>query len=432
MPTPAADVAHLLRRAGFGGTAARIAELSLLDRGALVDAVLSSAAAPPADPPAVLADPAVGDYEKWVACTQWWLDRMATSPAPIVEKMTLFWHGHFVSGRGKVGNMGLMYGQNALYRSLALGDFAELTRRMAIDPAMLDYLDNRLNRVGSPNQNFARELMELFTIGVGNYTEADVDASARAWTGHRINSTTGSYEFYAPWHDTGQKTFMGITKNWDGPDIIDHLLTNATTRALVARFVARKLWLFLAGPNPSNSTLTTIADAFAANLDITDLLRAIFLHADFWTTATRQGLVRSPIEFVVAVMRSTGLDAATANPQWWLESMGQEPFDPPNVSGWRTNGYWISTSSASARAGFVRYVTWRARDAGVLADTLEPTTPAEGVQKAFDAFGVNQPSARTRSILESWVTAQRAARASWAVQPNLLTLVPLTPEFQLA
>lgn len=328
--------------------------------------------------------------------------------------------------------MGWMYDQNALFRSLAMGDFAELTRRMALDPAMLDYLDNRLNRVGSPNQNFARELMELFTIGVGNYTEADVDASARAWTGHRINSTTGAYEFYAPWHDTGQKTFMGITKNWDGPEIIDHLLTNATTRALTARFVARKLWLFLAGPAPSSSTLTTIADAFAVSFNITDLLRAIFLHADFWTTATRQGLVRSPIDFVVAVMRSTGLDAANANPQWWLESMGQEPFDPPNVAGWKTNGYWISTSSASARAGFVRYITWRARDAGVLAATLEPTTPAAGVQMAFDTFGINLPSSRTRGILETWVAAQRTAKQSWAVQPNLITLVPLTPEFQLA
>lgn len=432
MPTPAADVAHLLRRAGFGGTPARIAELSALDRPALVDAVLATTGAPADVPPPILADSAAGDYDKWVATTQWWLDRMATSPAPLVEKMTLFWHGHFVSGRGKVGNMGWMYDQNALFRSLAMGDFAELTRRMALDPAMLDYLDNRLNRVGSPNQNFARELMELFTIGVGNYTEADVDASARAWTGHRINSTTGAYEFYAPWHDTGQKTFMGITKNWDGPEIIDHLLTNATTRALTARFVARKLWLFLAGPAPSSSTLTTIADVFAVSFNITDLLRAIFLHADFWTTATRQGLVRSPIDFVVAVMRSTGLDAANANPQWWLESMGQEPFDPPNVAGWKTNGYWISTSSASARAGFVRYITWRARDAGVLAATLEPTTPAAGVQMAFDTFGINLPSSRTRGILETWVAAQRTAKQSWAVQPNLITLVPLTPEFQLA
>jgi uncharacterized protein (DUF1800 family) len=432
MPTPTADVAHLLRRAGFGGTPARIAELSALDRPALVEAVLSTAGAPADVPPAVLSDSTKSNYDKWVATTQWWLDRMATSPTPLVEKMTLFWHGHFVSGRDKVGDMRWMYAQNALYRSMALGDFIALTRAMAVDPAMLVYLDNRRNKVGAPNQNFARELMELFTIGVGNYTEADVDASARAWTGHRINSTTGAYEFHAPWHDTGQKTFMGITRNWDGPEIIDHLLTDATTRALAARFVARKLWLFLAGPEPSAATLTTIANAFAARLDITDLLRAIFLHNDFWSTATRQGLVRSPIEFVVAVMRATGLDAATANPQWWLEGMGQEPFEPPNVSGWRTNGYWISTSSASARAGFVRYVTWRARDAGVLAGTLEPTAPAAGVQLAFDTFGIDRPSTRTRSILESWVTAQRAARQAWAVQPNLLTLVPLTPEFQLA
>ncbi|MCU0309719.1 MAG: DUF1800 domain-containing protein [Acidimicrobiales bacterium] len=431
MPTPAADVAHLLRRAGFGGTPARIAELGALDRVDLVDAVLSTTGAPADDPPAAIADPAVDQYPKWVAATQWWLDRMATSPTPIVEKMTLFWHGHFVSGQGKVFDMDWMVRQNRLYRSLALGSFPTLTQKMAIEPAMLDYLDNRRNRAGQPNQNFARELMELFTIGVGNYTEADVDAAAKAWTGHRINDTTRQYELYAPWHDTTQKTFMGVTKNWDGPDIIDHLLTNATTRALAARFVARKLWLFLVGPEPSSATLTTIATAFASQLDIRALLRAIFLHDDFWTTTARQGLVRSPIEFAVGVMRATGLAGVDANPQWWLGSMGQEPFDPPNVSGWRTNGYWISTSAASARAGFVRYVTWRARDRGVLASTLS-ATPTVAVQQAFDTFAVDRASARTRSVLEAWVSAQRSAGQSWAVQPNLLTLVPLTPEFQLA
>ena len=433
MPTSAPDVAFLLRRAGFGATPARITELMPLGRSALVDAVLSTTGEPPIVPPAILADPDQGDYPKWVAFTQWWVDRMATSPAPIVEKMTLFWHNHFVSGRGKVESMAAMYQQNALYRSLALGDFADLTQRMAIDPAMLHYLDNRFNRVGAPNQNFARELMELFTIGVGHYTEADVDASARAWTGHRTSNTTGAYEFFAPWHDTGPKTFMGITKNWDGPDVITHLLTNATTKNLTARFVARKLWLFLAGPEPSAGTLTTIANAFATRFNTTDVLRAIFMHNDFWTPAVRQGLVRTPLEFVVAIMRATGLNGATANPQWWLEAMGQEPLDPPNVSGWKTNGYWISTSTASARAGFARHVSWRARVAGVLATTADSSlTAPQAVQLAFDTFGVDQPSARTRSILEAWVTAQRTAGQGWAVQPNLLTLVPLTPEFQLA
>lgn len=432
MPTPAADVAHLLRRAGFGGTPARIAQLTPLDRAQVVEAVLDPTGAPADVAPPALADPAVSEYQRWVATTQWWLDRMATSPAPLVEKMTLFWHGHFVSGQGKIFDMGAMYRQNALYRSLALGDFRQLTSRMALEPAMLDYLDNRLNRVGTPNQNFARELMELFTIGVGNYTESDVDASARAWTGHTIDPTTLQYTFRSSWHDTGLKTFMGVTRNWDGPEIIDHLLTDATTRPKVARFVARKVWLWFAGPEPAPATLTTIADAFAARLDITDLLRAVFNHPDFWSPAVRQGLVRQPVDFVVAVMRATGLPASEANPQWWISEMGQEPFDPPKVSGWRTNGYWISTAAASARAGFVRYVTWKARANGVLEGSLS-ATPSAAVQMAFDLFGIDQPSSRTRSQLESWVTAQRAARGqSWAVAPNLLTLVPLTPEFQLA
>ncbi len=432
MATSPTDVAHVLRRAGFVATPARIAELAPLDRPALVEAVLDTTDAPPAVAPPALVDPALSEYQKWVATTQWWLDRMATAPAPVVEKMTLFWHGHFVSGQGKVFHMPSMYAQNALYRSKALGDFQSLTQTMALQPAMLDYLDNARNRVGGPNQNFARELMELFTLGVGTYSEPDVDASSAAWTGYGLDYDTWTYVYRPSWHDGGQKTFMGVTRAWTGPEIIDHLLTDATTRPIAGRFIARKVWTYLAHPNPSPTLVNELGAGFASDLNVKNLLRAVFLRPEFWTDAARLGLVRSPIEWVVAVMRATGLNAATANPQWWLGAMGQSPFDPPNVSGWRSNGYWISSSAAAAKAAFARYVTWRAMDAGVLAD-VSSLTPAAAVQAAFDLCQLDRATAHTRSTLEAFVAAQRSVPGqSWAVRPNLLTLVLLTPEMQLA
>ena len=431
MPTAAADIAHLCRRAEFGASPARVAQLAALDRDAAVEAVLATSSAPADVRPAFLDQGDLEEWQKIFMLVQWWLDRMATSATPLVEKMTLFWHGHFVSGSEKVYDGDYLYRQNRLYRSLALGDLRQLTQAMAVEPAMLQYLDNDRNRIGQPNENFARELMELFTIGVGHYSEDDVKASARAWTGHGLDWDGRRYVFRSSWHDSGAKTFMGITKDWDGPDIIDHLLGSPTTKPLAARFLARKLWLFFAGPEPAPATLDQLAAAYADRWSTTDLLRALFTHPDFWSAEVRQGLVRSPVDYAVAIMRATGLDAGAANPQWWLRQMGQIPFDPPNVSGWRTNGYWISTSATAARADFARYVTWRARETGLLDEALT-ASPTDAVQLAFDTFSVDRATDRTRARLERWVADQRTGYQGWAVAPNLLTLVPLTPEFQLA
>ena len=159
-------------------------------------------------------------------------------------------------------------------------------------------------------------------------------------------------------------------------------------------------------------------------------MRAILLHDDFWSDRARDALVRSPVEFVVATMRAVGLDAAAVNAQWWMPNMGQELFNPPNVSGWRGGSSYISTTAFWARSSYVRYITWKARDAGVLAGTGDMAASA-AVQAAFDRFGIDRPDAHTRGVLEGWVRAQQAA-GRWAIQTNLITLGLLTPEFQLA
>ena len=352
MPLPA-NVAHLLRRAGFGGTIDQVATLAAQPWDTTVDQLLDFSSAPADAQPGYLTDDAIGDWQKEYQLQQWWLDRMATTTTPLQEKLALFWHGHFATANYKVTDMLLMYQQNALFRANATGQFRDLVHAMSLQPAMLLWLDNDPNVKGAPNENFARELMELFTLGVDQYSQDDVVASARAWTGHNtLDDNREVYHFYPGRHDDGQKTFMGVTQDWDGPDIIDFILgADATHKQIGARFIATKMWTFFAYPDPEPDVVTDLTNAFLANdLSIADLVRAIFMHPNFLSPQAMNGLVRSPAEWVAASLRVMGLTAEDANPQWYMEDMGQQLFEPPNVSGWRPNEYWLTTSRLWSRA----------------------------------------------------------------------------------
>ena len=430
----AEDAAHLLRRAGFGPSPADIGALAGMDSAAAVEAVLDTSNAPGVVPPpeASLASTA-SYYDRYVALLAWWADRMRTTPAPIQEKMTLFWHGHFCSGINKVDNWPAMFNQNQTFRSLGMGSFRALTQAVALDPAMLRYLDNATNVASAPNENWARESMELFTLGVDHYTQDDVVASARAWTGHGLDSTGTQYVFTPKRHDYGPKTFFGITQAWDGPAIIDEILTGAK-KPTAAAFIAEKVWSFFAYPNPEPAVLSALTADFLASddLDVTALLRSVFNQPQFWSAEARAGLVRSPTEFVVAAMRYSGLAAARAHPEWYMADMGQELFNPPNVAGWKDNAYWISSAALWARAEFARTVTWAVdKPTGLLAGAGK-LTAARAVQAGLDAFGVTQPSAATRSALEQWAASENTNSDCWAIQPNLITLVLMSPDFQLS
>jgi uncharacterized protein (DUF1800 family) len=434
VPEPA-DVAHLLRRAGFGGTTAQINTLAAQPWADIVDGLLDFSGAPADVQPGFLTED-IGDWEKEYKLQHWWLDRMATSSSPLQEKLTLFWHGHFATANYKVTDMRLMYAQNSLFRSLAAGNFRDLVQQMSIQPAMLIWLDNDPNTKYRPNENFARELMELFTLGVNEYTQADIVAAARAWSGHNtLDSDRTQYFFYSNRHDYGDKTFMGVTKNWDGPDIINFLLRDDATRMnIAARFMAGKLWTFFAYKNPETTVIDDIAAVFLANdFEIAPVVRAIFNHPQFLSTKAKQGLVRSPVEWVVACMRATGLSAGNANPQWWMEDMGQQLFEPPNVSGWRPNKYWLTTSRLWSRANWARYIIWR-NNTGNLFSSITGMTVPNAITYAFGVFGITDISAHTRAKLEAWLTAQRADGQAWVNWSfiNLLTLVMLSPECNLA
>jgi len=434
------DAAHLLRRAGFGGTLAEINALAGQDRAAAVENLFSAPV--PADvPPANFSDSSASDWDRWVALTQWWYERMISSTNPLVEKMTLFWHGHFCSAQDKVGNVLLMYQQNAMFRANALGNFRALAHAVGRDPAMLFYLDNDPNVKGVQNENFARELWELFTLGIGNYTQDDIVASAKAWTGHGVTPWPGpySYQFTDSEHDHSQKTIFGQTHDWDGDDVLDLTLADQAQgislavdkRGVSARFIAKKLWTFFAYPNPDPSLVNLVADAFVANAwDVTSALRVIFNHDAFYSTTAKQGLVRSPAEFMAACMKYSGIGPADAHPEWYADQMGQELFNPPDVSGWKNNAYWISAAGFWARASFVRDLTWQASSKKILLDTRSMTVPA-AVQAILDEFALTTVTPTTRTALQGWLTAERAAHG-WAERVNLFTLVMLTPDFQLA
>ncbi len=433
MPVSTADAAHLLRRSGFGVTPARLAELTkLASRNAAVARVLDVSRAPKGKLPIPPPDPEQ-QFPQWLDATTWWLERMRTSPVPIIEKMTLFWHGHFVSALDKTPLMTALATQNQLFRTHALGNFHTLAQGVAVDPAMLHYLDNWLNSVWGPQENFARELMELFTLGPGNYTQADVVSMAKAWTGYSISEKDFSYLYRPTWHDSTQKQLFAVAKrNWSGTAALTEVIKGSKAVAS-SRFIAAKVFSFLAYPvQPADAVVTPLADKFrTSGWSILALVKAIFESTAFWSATARRALVRSPIEYFVAALEATGTPTSKAMPQWWSWAVGQVLFSPPNVAGWGQNGYWLNTSSIWARQAFAAHLRWVARDAGVLQSTLT-ATPAQAVAQAFTQFGITEPSATTRTALEAYVKRARAEGDAWAVQPNLILLTALSPDFQVA
>ncbi len=436
MPTAFSDVAHLLRRSGFGGLRSEIEPLTAMDWPDLVDHVLDVSV----NPPVTNSVPNLNKNQtswsdRYIGMTHYWFERARTVPRPVQEKMALFWHGLLCSGLDKVNEHYLMFDQIQLFRTKGMGNLVELYQEMAVQPAMLLYLDNADNEKGSPNENFARELMELFLLGQGHYTEDDVQASARAWTGYGLNrwdSVPRLHVFDSSEHDNGQKTFMGVTQNWNGPQIIDHILSGPKQRD-AARFIGAKMWSFFAYPNPEPAVVEALADALiGGGMRADALLRAIFMHPNFLAPQARNALVRTPIEYAVAAMRHTSLTSNDVHPQWYIGEMGQEMYDPPNVSGWRQNGYWISSSATWSKARYASNLRWRSldREPALLGDS-DQLTIAESVTRALDTFGIFEPSARTRSALESFVTNERAT-SRWAEPSGLIFLSLLTPEFQLA
>ena len=289
--------------------------------------------------------------ERGLEIRTWWVAEMLSTPSPLTEKMTLFWHNHFATSQQKVRSASLMYRQNVLLRNYAVGNFGAMLREVSKDPAMLIYLDGAQNRKGAPNENFAREVMELFTLGEGHYSEQDIKEVARAFTGWSIDADAGEFRFRRPAHDEGTKTVFGVEGKFNGDDIVTLLLQQPAT----GEFIVAKLWRELVSPEPDAATVAQLAATWrSANYEMKPLLRAMFLSDAFWTPANRGVLVKSPVDLVVGSLRQFRFAVEDPAPfAVVLRQLGQDLFNPPNVKGWPVGDAWLNTTTLLARKGFL-------------------------------------------------------------------------------
>jgi uncharacterized protein (DUF1800 family) len=426
-----AELKHLLRRTEFTARPARVAQLAGLTVEQAVADILDFARNPSdAATPPLRVGPSGRSDIRLDDLVAWWVDRMVSVPRPFAEKMTFFWHGHFTSEIDKVGSGLRMIGQNRMYRSLALGSYRQLVQAMAIDPAMLRYLDNAQNVKASPNQNFARELMELFLLGVGNYTEADVDAMARAWTGHSVDRVSGRYVFRRAQHDFGTKTLFGVARNWDGPATIDYILRdNASLQAIAARLIVKKLWEHFAYPSPAAALVEGLAQQFVASgLDVRRLVTSILTHPEFYSATAKSAIVRPPVDMVVAVLEATGMKPSDLRLVNQFEAMGQTPFNPPNVSGWRSNASWINTSSWAARMTVVSLIAQQ-HSAKLAPASFVGLSTDEMIDKAAHFARVDLTAA-SRDAIRQIVGV--STRPTGTALFNLHRAVLVAPEFHIS
>jgi hypothetical protein len=281
----------------------------------------------------------------------WWVERMLRGEDPLHERMTLFWHGYFTSSMSDVKNPHEMIAQNELFRRHALGSFRELLHAVARDPAMLEYLDNDANRRGSPNENFARELLELFTLGEGNYTEDDVKETARAFTGWRDDD--GRFHVEPRAHDDGEKTVLGRTGRLDGDDVLEILLAEEAC----ARHLTRRLLLSFEGVPPDEARVERYAGLLRErDYELRPFLEALFLDPEFERSEVVGTRISAPLDFLVGSARRLGIEP----PPWLIvfgaDVLGQKLFFPPTVRGWEGGRAWITTAALMLRgnlAGFL-------------------------------------------------------------------------------
>ncbi|TME47376.1 MAG: DUF1800 domain-containing protein [Chloroflexi bacterium] len=413
-------VSHLLRRAGFGATPGELDRYATMGTTAATTALLdyqkvSNAALDTKLP--IIDFSGARPAASAGAIQGWWLQRMTETARPLEEKMTLFWHGLLTSGLDKAGPA-QVFTQNALFRSMALGNFDDLLKAVSKDPAMMVYLDTETNRKGKPNENYARELMELFTTGVGHYTEIDVRESARAFTGwtltgaRQLRLTTGS-TFVPRLHDDASKTFMRKTGNFTGDDIIEMLVPLRAT----AERLSTKLFTFFAYPNPEPDIVQHLADTFQkSRYNVGAVVKEILTMNAFYSEKVYRALVKSPAELVAQTIKASGADersyvlAAQA-----MAPMGQLLFYPPNVAGWPGGTSWINGSTLLARINF----------ANAAAQRMTVALPAQSLDQLLHTLVDANVSQSTKDALQAY------AKEHPGDQAGLLFMVMATPEFQL-
>lgn len=285
----------------------------------------------------------------------WLVDRALKTRRPLQEKLTLFWHGHFATSNGKVHDYRKMLGQFAMLRGHANGNLRDLLVGIGKDPAMLVYLDNLQNVKGHPNENFAREIFELFALGVGAYTETDIKEAARAFTGWTLDANGTGFVDAAALHDDGVKTVLGRTGNLRGEDVVDIILEQEAT----SRFIGAKLYRYFVREDLSEARREEVGAMLReANYEIAPFLKRLFLSRDFYSEAAYATQIKSPVQLVLSTYKKLGITAAPTYPEFpgLTASLGQEVFYPPSVKGWDGGRAWINPATVFQRQNIARYV----------------------------------------------------------------------------
>jgi hypothetical protein len=443
------DAAHLLRRAGFGGTPVEIDRLFALGREGAVDYLVTGKLPAGIEAPfahvelpgftsekvnyRVLGAGVLYEVEKARA---WTLDHMVRSDRPLDEKMTLFWHGLFTSGLREVKNPTWLVEQDALLRHEAIGNYKRLTHAIIHDSAMLKYLNNDDNVKGHPNENLARELMELFTMGEGNgYTEADIPEVARALTGQTVRFSSAKAQFVDSRHDDGPKTIFGKTGNYMPDDVVDLIFD----RPEPAAYLAKRLWTFFGTSDPSEQEIEKTADALRKNnWDLAPALRVLFTSPEFYSDKAKFTRIKSPVELEAMTIR---LLEEPAHPRilsaaaFMLRMTGEELFQPPNVKGWPGGEHWITSSAI-----FLRYNLAAAMASGMMGANIgrgrgfaggQPPLPARSAinPARLRAGAATQPATQpSDAAREARITAAAAAREAAAKDPRFARIMALREE----
>jgi hypothetical protein len=372
-----ATAAHLMNRAGFGGSPADIENLRQMGLGKAVSWFVDYEKIPDATPAPDWAHPDLEliarreairnaadpetrrmlqqqqyqeETSQMADLRYWWVRRMALGPRPFQEKMTLFWHGHFATSFEKVRMPYFLWLQNDTFRQNATGNFNQLLIAAAEDPAMLNYLDGARSNKNKPNENFAREVMELFTLGEGNYTEQDIQQAAKAYTGWGFAKDRLHYEYHRANHDDGPKTIFGQTGNYSGEDVLNLICDKPEC----ARFIAKKLWRFFAQDQPPQPVVDALAAEFHGHgMDLKHLMTVIFRSKEFYAPEVIRSQIKSPAQWLIAGTHQLQAPVPTQPMTLvMLRQLGQELFNPPNVKGWDGGIAWITTNNLLDRYNF--------------------------------------------------------------------------------
>ena len=323
--------------------------------------------------------------------TLWWLDQMVLTQKPLQERMVWFWHGHWATSIGKVNYALPMLTQNQTFRKYALGNFKDLSQAMLLDGALQVWLDGNENTLKAPNENLAREVMELFVLGVNRYTEKDVKELARALTGYQVPRSTGVVTLNQKRRDTGAVTILGKTAVMTGPEAMNHLVNQADC----PRFLAERIWYRFISSNQSLPKDHPLIKALAGR-DIQQGLTVLLNGKDL--TNSKYSIVKSPVEWFVAVCKALELTPSKMNSfaklNGYLDKLSQIPFSPPNVGGWPTDEAWLSSASAQFR---IVFADWLVKQADLSA--LEAIAPDKRVAYLADLLAVPEWTARTSVAL---------------------------------